>query len=335
MKRFKSLAKNIALSALSLLVCFGLCELGLKLAGYGNLEVYDWDPYVYWKLRPNQDCYTKINHQPVHINSFGTRGPEFALPKPAGVIRILSLGDSTCFGWGVGNDETYSRLLEKKLNESRKGGARFEVINAGCNAYGYPQLKSYLKHHGVGYQADYVLIGSANLWTDFTEEASPEFKSSMRKRIVLKNLSRRMALYHFIFESQFGGIYHKYRTRFIPVDPTKDKIFTESSTNLTDFFAANLKETIQIAQTNHIKPIVLDFPIDRAGYTNVYFDEILAMRKRVAKDLGIPLIDLDTPDWPPAQKKVYLEGDYVHLNVLGNQIVAEKITQLFTQLIQP
>jgi len=31
-------------------------------------------PKLYWKLKPNQDCFTKVDHKPVHVNSHGTRG---------------------------------------------------------------------------------------------------------------------------------------------------------------------------------------------------------------------------------------------------------------------
>ncbi len=54
----------------------------MRIAGYGNVEIYQPDPLLYWKLKPNQDCYTKIDRKPVHINSLGTRGAEFQATKP-------------------------------------------------------------------------------------------------------------------------------------------------------------------------------------------------------------------------------------------------------------
>src|ERR1051325_5198969 len=211
MKRLKALSINLAVAATSLLVCVLLLEVVLRFCGFGNLEIYAADPHVYWRLKANQDCFTKVDHQPVHINAKSTRGPDFEIPKPPGVMRILSIGDSTTFGWGLSDEQTYSRLLEKKLNEfvqasasassaysgSSKGSKpqRLEVINAGCNAWGYPQLKSFFTHYGIAMQPDYVLIGGANLWTDFTEEGSPEFKRAMARRGFLKNTLRRPPLY--------------------------------------------------------------------------------------------------------------------------------------------
>ena len=37
----------------------------------------------------------------VSINSHGLRGPEFPSEKPAGKIRLMILGNSVVFGWGV------------------------------------------------------------------------------------------------------------------------------------------------------------------------------------------------------------------------------------------
>ncbi len=66
----------------------------------------------------------------MHINAHGTRGPDFVVPKPANTIRILSLGDSRTFGWGLGDQETYSSLLQDGLQRDLGNSRKVEVINA-------------------------------------------------------------------------------------------------------------------------------------------------------------------------------------------------------------
>ena len=85
--RRNNLLKNLALSVASALVCIVVIEAGLRLMGYGNLEIYEPDPVLLWKLKPNQNCFTKVSHKPVHVNSHGTRSPEFQEAKPASTIQ--------------------------------------------------------------------------------------------------------------------------------------------------------------------------------------------------------------------------------------------------------
>ena len=88
--RRKRLLQNLALFAGVFFLCLAAFEIVLRIAGYGNLEIYQPDSKLYWKLKPNQDCFTKIGRKPVHVNSQGTRGAEFSPLKPEGTIRILS-----------------------------------------------------------------------------------------------------------------------------------------------------------------------------------------------------------------------------------------------------
>jgi hypothetical protein len=146
---WKRLLQNLLLSGVVFLLCFLALELTLRLMGYGNLEIYQPDAKLYWRLKPNQDCFTKIDHKPVHINSHGTRGPEFSDEKPAGAIRILSLGDSRTFGWGLTDEETYSRRLQNLVQKYVGENSKVEVINAGVNAWSYSQMLVYFREHGL------------------------------------------------------------------------------------------------------------------------------------------------------------------------------------------
>ena len=43
------------------------------------------------------------------------RDDEFEVEKPKDTFRVISVGDSFTFGWGVANDETYPQQLEELL----------------------------------------------------------------------------------------------------------------------------------------------------------------------------------------------------------------------------
>jgi len=67
----------------------------------------------------------------IQINSQGFRTHEFAVPKPAGLVRVVCIGGSTTVA-GRTNDETYPALLEAKLR-ARYPGLPVEVLNLGVS----------------------------------------------------------------------------------------------------------------------------------------------------------------------------------------------------------
>jgi lysophospholipase L1-like esterase len=69
----------------------------------------------------------------ISINDLGFRGPDVATPKPKGVFRILSIGDSCTWGLSVGGGHAYPRVLERALNEAidGRGDLSVDVVNGG------------------------------------------------------------------------------------------------------------------------------------------------------------------------------------------------------------
>lgn len=331
-RRRRGVGAKLLLAGGSLFVFLLLSELVLKLAGFGNVEIYAPDRQLFWRLQPNQDCFTKVDRKPVHVNSRGVRGPEFTVPKPPGVIRILSLGDSKTFGWGVADAETYSARLQQALQEQVGATPRIEVINAGVNAWSYPQLKVFLREHGLAYQPDYVLIADANLWTQFSEDSDPAFVDKMLSRVRLKNLLRRSAVFHFVIEVQLAHVYQKYRTKFIPIDPKQDQLFKEAQKADPDaLFRQAIEDTCQIATQGGAKPVMMFIPRQddlREGKES----SVQTSKREICQRRGIPWIDLSA-DLKPQVESVFLEGDLVHLTVEGNAIVGKRLTDEFRKLL--
>jgi hypothetical protein len=74
----------------------------------------------YSKYYPNQkrtdrDEFGNVIH--VNINSRGFRGRDFKLEKEPGVVRIVTLGASSTFGFKDHDDQTYPYYLQEMLNE--------------------------------------------------------------------------------------------------------------------------------------------------------------------------------------------------------------------------
>ena len=116
--------------------------------------LHEADQELFWALRPN----LLLDFQGVRVvtNSLGLRSAEIDTKEP-NEFRILSLGESTTFGAGVENDETYSALLETYLNQADRT-RKYRVINAGVSAYTSFQSLKYLEFRGLQLRPDMVLF---------------------------------------------------------------------------------------------------------------------------------------------------------------------------------
>jgi lysophospholipase L1-like esterase len=327
--RGKQLLQNLLLSAGVFLLCIVLAEIGLRFAGYGNLEIYEPDAKLYWRLKPNQDCFTKVDRQPVHINSHGTRGPEFAVAKPPDTFRILSLGDSRTFGWGLSETETYSAELGRLMQAQSGSSNRIEIINAGVNAWSYAQMLVFYRDFAAIWQPDLVIIGEANLWTQFSEQNDAQFVKKFMSRVRLKNFLRRFALYHYVVEVKLKDFYERHRTKFVPVNPQQDQLFKEQQqANPDAAFRTAIAGLCQAVRTNGAQPVLLYLPwLDNLTTTNE--NPSLHIKQAVAAELQVSFVDA-TSLLASNATSYYLEADPVHLNAAGNQRVAEL---LFTNLL--
>lgn len=120
---------------------------------HGYSEVYGWVP------RPGAVAF--VDGQRTTINPVGLRGPEHALVRSARP-RILLLGDSVAFGYGVADEDTFAAALEAR---------GYEVINLAVPGYGTDQALLRLQYEGVAYRPDVVLLHFC-AHNDFADNAS-------------------------------------------------------------------------------------------------------------------------------------------------------------------
>lgn len=69
------------------------------------------------------------------INRLGFRGREYSLEKPSDAHRIVVLGDSVTFGWGVALEERFTDLVERALNAEGRSGKAIEILNLALPGY--------------------------------------------------------------------------------------------------------------------------------------------------------------------------------------------------------
>lgn len=103
------------------------------------------------------NAFARIMGVPVAINYHGLRDRDYPYEKPKDVTRILMVGDSLTFGFGVKAEDTFTKIIERELN--KKGTGKYEVINAGVGNYNTEQELAYFVTEGFRYHPDYVVLG--------------------------------------------------------------------------------------------------------------------------------------------------------------------------------
>jgi len=133
---------------------------GLEMWKYAkHLKMRAADPEMGHQHQPNTHAF--LLGADVQINSLGLRNHEITTNKPPGTCRILVLGDSTTFGWGVHTEKTYPFLLEQSFNTHPPSTRweKYEVINTGIGNYNTAQEVASLKDKWLALDPDVILLG--------------------------------------------------------------------------------------------------------------------------------------------------------------------------------
>ncbi|HOK07712.1 MAG TPA: SGNH/GDSL hydrolase family protein, partial [Syntrophales bacterium] len=210
-----------------------------------------------------RDVYTLDKR--VYTNSFGFRDGEWKQPKGSGVIRIMCLGDSLTFGNAVRVEETYPKVLEKKL---RTQFGDCEVITAAVGGWSLYDEYNFLTAEGYKYQPDIIVLGfyindffakysfspQIILTEDLRLEGRPEWLRWLPYRVIF--LLKRSALLTFL-RDRVAAIVN--RDEDIPTLLLKNKIDLEHDPNIQDVYATLLEMRDFCAERN-IRLIVASIP---------------------------------------------------------------------------
>lgn len=157
MRKARSL--NVLLVAISLIV--GVVCIEFAYRAYLELRYYKepvvpkeigrFDSHLGWSLTPDSRSVSqRIGSIEYKINSQGLRDDEHEYKKPVEQNRIVIVGDSRTFGYGVPIEKHFTRLLEGYC-------ANTEVINLGIPGFGVDQEFLILQSEGVKYEPNLVI----------------------------------------------------------------------------------------------------------------------------------------------------------------------------------
>ncbi len=163
-----SWGKTLAGVILGVIVVAAATEIGVRVWAPQELtsDLWTFDGPICHRLKPNTSGHQRSREFRIgfDVSSQGFRDRDYDALRDVRTKRILFLGDSHTFGFGVEQDETYSKVLERALND-RPSAWRYEVINGGTMGYGTGHQYQQLERIGWALQPDLVVL-SVNLLHD-------------------------------------------------------------------------------------------------------------------------------------------------------------------------
>jgi len=147
---------------------------------YAGTQFFQYDSVLGWRLLPNlEGPFERPQFQTyVKINQHGLRDRDHPYANKSGKKRILVLGDSFVWGYGVNADDMFTRRMEANLP-----GA--EVINAGVTAYGTTQEFLWLEREGLKYHPDLVIVVLYK--NDLLDNVTPVYNGYHRPLMILND----------------------------------------------------------------------------------------------------------------------------------------------------
>jgi lysophospholipase L1-like esterase len=222
-------------------------------------EFYKKDTKLFWRLRENQTLesrwFSRLSYQ---INSVGLRGQDIEVEKKG--RRILAIGNSCTFGWGVPIEQCWTTKLQSSLRQ-QLSDSTIEVVNAGIPGYSSFQGKQFFGEL-LQYNPEVVLImfGWNDHWRAGKEISDAEQEMPPAMVVQLQNVFSGLKLYKLLRKMTLTMTEDTQLVRM-------DEISGKRRVSQDEFFQ-NLTEIIKVARKNNIRPVLLVPPI--ASLENYY-----------------------------------------------------------------
>ena len=301
-----------------------------------------------FKMAPNFEGKGPVGSW-VETNSQGIRDEvEHQWAKPPGTIRILGIGDSFAFGWGVSLEETFLKKLEHQLKQMT--GIDIETINAGVPQWDLNHYYIYLKNIGIRYSPDIIVLTYFfNDIPQFIQETIPADSEYTYQVHYKGGFFRSSALFNFL-KSQADHLRRKNkldRVDFLSTVEARRPELIQQSTHLllsnshqvqarASFrILKTLLEKIQAVAQKINSHLVLLFVPDVAQIHHPELQYINQVLASLAHEMDIPFADVTSMFESVSDPRVYYlwPRDW-HTNAKGHEKMAEALAPLVCQVFQ-
>ncbi len=307
--------RKLGFSLVPVVVIGAAAELGLRQSGWPQItETFEHNsPFWVTDASLNQKAFPHKEEKKifrVSSNADGLRSNNASRSRTGDIFRVMTLGCSTTFGWGVDDGQSYPAQLQSMLDESHPGTV--EVINAGQPGYtsfqGRWLWEEALKH----YEPDVVLIG-------YVVQDARKAAYSDKSQAILQNDNRFMKD-HVLYKSR---VYLALRSILGSVQIEAKERPQNGQGGIyrvpPEDYVANLRSLVASIQAVGATPVLFGFPLEREGYTETH-RKIL---KAASTELQVPHLDLQSKMEEASRKaELYFPNDRGHANAAGNKQIA-------------
>ena len=306
--------KKLAMGLFAVFLCLGFGELAARLMGLGDPPLSLADDTVEYRFQPGQ--YRRFGNN-VSYNSFSMRSPDIAPEKTdPSEYRVLVLGDSVING-GVLTDD--SDLGTARLQE--RLAARLErptwVGNVSADSWGPANQAAYIDKFG-SFGADAVIM----VLSGHDGSDAPTFKPVVGRRWI-PNSKPVSALFEGIERyTPLGRLFVPKVESTRPVlEPTLDERRHISAEAIAKVSAVAAAEGLRFGILLFWGRYELEEGADKDQH----------VIRNAAARLGVPLRDMEEP-LRANKDRVYREGDRIHPNEQGQELIAQELERLLEQL---
>ena len=311
-----------------------------------NSTLYELDGIL--KYVPNQ------NMETISINSHGFRGDDFSEKKDLDTYRIFIVGGSTTFGGGTTSDDTTMPSFLQKKFDVTNSDKKIEILNAGIgSAYSYSE-KYLIENDLMKFQPDLIIIYSGGndannrYGTEYSVPGFPQY--SQNKKLTKTQLTYNIEPTDPVYLAKKFIKEINYRTPFQLLkiyQGIENQYFTPSESakiQAQELWTTRMGEICKANNDVGIKTIILVQPMLGSGnkqlstdekilleYSGVYMEDSIDILNKMAGSL----VELENICHGTYDLRMIFDDvkepllfDHLHVNDLGNEIVAEEIYEI-------
>ncbi len=320
---------RLLLAATAVFVTLLTVEVGARIYAFATNKVrgMTYDAELGWRPLPHISKQGGVwgATRPASTNSQGWRDREHPFAKPAGVRRVVAIGDSFTFGTEVNDGERFTDLLQQPEHG-------LDVVNLGVAGYGPDQELRVLETEAFRYEPDVILLTSC-VKNDLEDLAYERLYSWPKPTYVLADgvlqlrRPRRtwdiaLRTHSYVVETLFQKFWNE--------DLRPVTVSGSSSGSIDPLFNTIVGRMAAAAHEHHASLVAVLAYVPDAG--DPAADRTAAVMKKAFDVAGVPWLDTRdllrrrsaTPD-----QSFYAPGG-THWNAAGHVIVAEAIRELIT-----